>query len=116
MDDTLESLIPPAVRPYVGWVVGMDWPEGDEEGLFRAQKAFETAKASIQGVKEDGDTAFTSVRETIDGIAAGEFGKYWKTFTETDPQYLAKLEEACDQAAAQLNALGLEVEYAKYMM
>lgn len=23
-------LVPDWAKPYVGWVVGMDWPEGDE--------------------------------------------------------------------------------------
>ncbi|GAA0846711.1 hypothetical protein ACFQVD_39985 [Streptosporangium amethystogenes subsp. fukuiense] len=116
MDRHLEALVPPIVRPYVGWIVGMDWPKGDEEGCFRLSDAYREIAATITALIEDGNTTCRDIRMYMDGSASDAFEEYWKTFTTTEPFILPRLKEACEKAGKQLNAVGLEIEYAKYMI
>ncbi|MFI6454069.1 hypothetical protein ACIBF6_21215, partial [Streptosporangium amethystogenes] len=116
MDSHLEALVPPIVRPYVGWIVGMDWPKGDEEGCFRLSDVYREIAATITVLIEDGNTTCRDIRMCMDGAASDAFDEYWKTFTTTDPLTLPHLREACEKAGEQLNAVGLEIEYAKYMI
>ncbi|MEV8633393.1 hypothetical protein AB0395_17200 [Streptosporangium sp. NPDC051023] len=116
MDNRLETLVPPIVRPYVGWIVGMDWPEGDEEGCFRLADAYREVAAAITTLIEDGHVSCLDARECMDGAASDAFGEYWKTFTTVDPLVLPRLKQACEKAGDQLNTIGLEIEYAKYMI
>ncbi|WP_433366033.1 hypothetical protein [Streptosporangium sp. CA-115845] len=116
MDRHLEALVPPIVRPYVGWIVGLDWPKGDEEGCFRLSDAYRKIAATITVLIEDGNTTCRDIRMYMDGSASDAFEEYWKTFTTTEPFTLPQLKEACEKAGKQLNAVGLEIEYAKYMI
>ncbi|TDE32642.1 hypothetical protein E1295_39265 [Nonomuraea mesophila] len=50
--------IPEQLRPWIGWVVGMDWPEGDEAALFRLADDLARAFHRINGgVRGDGSLA-----------------------------------------------------------
>src|SRR4051794_12601564 len=103
MDQLLEDLVPPVVRPYVGWVAGMDWPDGSEERIFRASGFAKGIAAKIGDVADLGDLTHDNVVKLFDGIAAENFGKYWKQFTQADPQFLPKLCKSCDELAEALN-------------
>ncbi|GAB2853879.1 hypothetical protein GCM10027176_65710 [Actinoallomurus bryophytorum] len=94
----------------------MDWPEADEEKLFAAAEAVAHAGEGATEAGTSGDIAFAAVKACMDGVAADSFGKYWDQFNKTDPQYLPKLTEACNEAAKQLHAYGLDAEYTKYMI
>ena len=50
MDQALEDLIPGIVKPYVGWIVGMDWPEADEDTIFKKVEALTNAGKGTDGV------------------------------------------------------------------
>ncbi|WP_165781333.1 hypothetical protein [Streptosporangium minutum] len=65
---------------------------------------------------EDGDDACLNVCKCMDGPASDAFKEYWKTFTTVDPRPLCRLKQGCERAGEQLNAMGLEIEYAKYMI
>ncbi|MEU7453729.1 hypothetical protein [Streptosporangium roseum] len=100
----------------MGWIVGMDWPEGDEERCFQLSDAYREVAEAIAVLMEDGDDACLNVCKCMDGVASDAFQEYWKTFTTVDPLLLCRLKEGCERAGKQLNAMGLEIEYAKYMI
>ncbi|MEV4181038.1 hypothetical protein AB0J28_06285 [Streptosporangium canum] len=100
----------------MGWIVGMDWPEGDEERCFRLSDAYREVAEAVAVLMEDGDDACLNVCKCMDGAASDAFKEYWKTFTTVDPLLLCRLKQGCERAGEQLNAMGLEIEYAKYMI
>jgi hypothetical protein len=116
VDQALEDLVPGIVKPYVGWIVGMDWPDADEDTIFKKVEAFTSAGEGTDGVGTSGDITFAAVKACMDGVAADSFGKYWDQFTKAEPQFLPNLTKACNEAAKQLENYGLDVEYTKYMI
>lgn len=40
-------LVPDWAKPYVGYAVGTDWPEGDEDGCFRLADACAAAMHEV---------------------------------------------------------------------
>ncbi|MET8340640.1 hypothetical protein ABZV22_43600, partial [Streptosporangium canum] len=104
------------MRPYVGWIVGMDWPEGDEERCFQLSDAYREVAEAVAVLMEEGDDACLNVCKCMDGAASDAFKEYWKTFTTVEPLLLCRLKQGCERAGKQLNAMGLEIEYAKYMI
>ncbi len=104
------------VSPHIGWVVGMDWPEADEDVIFGKTEAFIVAAKAIHAVAGDGNATHAAVRACMDGVAATSFGDYWKQFTDAGPELLPTLGRALDDAAKMLHGYGLDVEYTKYMI
>ncbi|MGI5490326.1 ADP-ribosyltransferase [Microtetraspora malaysiensis] len=104
-------LVPDWAKPFVGYAVGMDWPEGDEDGCFRLADACAT---TAQEILDDGGIAvFTRLGDDWDGDALKEFVK--RVQSEADPA-LAKLIEQLVSAALHYNDLGVQVQYTRRMI
>ncbi|MFI7704584.1 ADP-ribosyltransferase [Nonomuraea sp. NPDC049480] len=107
-------LVPDWAKPYVGYAVGMDWPEGDEDGCFRLADACAAgaravgAQAGLAGIVK-----LESGSEDWDGDALKAFVEYARSVA--DPA-LAKLVEELVSAAINFNELGVQVEYTKRMI
>ncbi|MGW0805478.1 WXG100-like domain-containing protein [Nonomuraea sp. NPDC002799] len=107
-----------AVRPWIGWAVGMDWPEGDETALFQLADDLALAFRRIsEGVTGDGrlagGAAAGSERGDWDGEALRSFLKRVEHGTggrrEELLKRLAGLALAC-------NDLGVQLQYTKRMI
>ncbi|WP_285693324.1 ADP-ribosyltransferase [Actinomadura sp. NBRC 104412] len=106
--------IPDSVK-WLSWIVGADWPEGDETAMRRVAEGWTTAGGEVRNLIDDlGSVAFDVV-STLDGYAAERFRAHWDTWVSTDPQRLTKLADACDQLAKVMNDGATDIEYAKYM-
>ncbi|MER5426615.1 hypothetical protein, partial [Streptosporangium roseum] len=104
-------LVPDWAKPIVGYAVGMDWPEGDEDGCFRlADACVATAQELLY---EQGMAVFTRQGDDWDGDAMKEFVK--RAQNESDPA-LAELIEQLVSAALHYNDLGVQVQYTKRMI
>ncbi|WP_344893185.1 alpha/beta hydrolase [Nonomuraea antimicrobica] len=110
--------IPEQVRPRIGWVVGMDWPEADETVLFRLADDLALAFHRINdGVRGDGrlagGAAAGAERGDWDGEALRRFVERVGDDTASRKEELlirlAGLALAC-------NDLGVEVQYTKRMI
>ncbi|TDD07331.1 hypothetical protein [Nonomuraea diastatica] len=110
--------IPEQVRPWIGWVVGMDWPEADEVVLFRLADDLALAFHRINGgVRGDGSAAGGAAggaeRGDWDGAALRRFvdrvGREAQSRKEELLKRLAGLALAC-------NDLGVQVQYVKRMI
>ncbi|MCA2223937.1 WXG100-like domain-containing protein [Nonomuraea aurantiaca] len=110
----LKALLGPAfpyVEPVLGWVVGMDYPEGDgEESLARAAD-LRSAAGMCRTAGDQGDEALDHVLAYAVGPAATALCGYWEKFTTDDPAYVEELAKACETAAKQLEAYGLDTDY-----
>ncbi|HEX6471953.1 MAG TPA: hypothetical protein VF069_22860 [Streptosporangiaceae bacterium] len=106
--------IPAEVR-WLSWIVEPDWPEGDETAMRRCAEAWRAAAAGVNELIPDlqGDAA--GVLRSVQGAAADEFERHWKTFVTADPRHLPRLVERCERLAGQLDRGARDVEYAKYL-
>ena len=108
---TLE--LPPELK-WLEWVVGMDWPQGDEDALWRLKDAWHTAGQDLVSLLEDGDTAYYRVLAGVGGSLEQAFTAYWQQYSEGDDAYLAKLAQICLNLADHCDQTALQIEYAKY--
>ncbi|MFC7649916.1 hypothetical protein ACFQX6_63465 [Streptosporangium lutulentum] len=70
-------LVPDWAKPYIGWVVGMDWPEGDETGCFRLADACVTAAHRIvEGTAADQPWTADKIGSEWDGAAHLAFAEH----------------------------------------
>ncbi|MEV4562509.1 hypothetical protein AB0K12_01925 [Nonomuraea sp. NPDC049419] len=107
-------LTPDWAKPYVGWAVGMDWPEGDESGCFRMADACITAAYRIvEGTDAHLPGSARLIGADWDGDAHLAFvGHVRKTADEK----VANLVERLVDTAVALNGVGVQIQYAKYMI
>ena len=106
--------IPDEVK-WLSWIIGQDWPEGDETAMRRVAVAWEAAAAELDDLTEDlADSAYR-VLSVVEGQAAEQFRTLWETFVHEEPQYLPKLAEMCRGMAEEFDNGANEIEYGKYM-
>ncbi|MFB4301422.1 ADP-ribosyltransferase [Actinomadura sp. NTSP31] len=105
----------PAEVQWLSWIVGSDWPEGDETAMRRCADAWRQAATSINELVGDVTGTVNNVRGTLDAEAAEKFQKNLDQWTTTDPRLLPSMAEACGKLADVLDNGALDIEYAKYM-
>ncbi|MFI7053692.1 ADP-ribosyltransferase [Streptosporangium canum] len=107
-------LVPDWAKPYVGWVVGMDWPEGDEDGCFRLADACVTAAHRlVEGTGADQLGSAGKIGAAWDGEAHAAFAKH---VTRVAGGRVADLVTRLINAAVALNNVGVQIQYTKYMI
>ncbi|MFC4012671.1 hypothetical protein ACFOY2_35940 [Nonomuraea purpurea] len=107
-------LVPDWAKPYVGWVVGMDWPEGDESGCFRLADACVTAAHRlVEGTGADQPGSANKIGSAWDGEAHLAFVTHVER--TVGGQLAATIKQLVDTAVA-LNGVGVQIQYAKYMI
>ncbi|MCF6468988.1 NUDIX domain-containing protein [Nonomuraea sp. MG754425] len=104
-------LVPDWAKPYVGYAVGMDWPEGDEDGCFRLADLC-VATATKVGARAGLDD-YLGIGESWDGDALEAFLGHVRL--TADPALTQLVEELVDTAVG-LNELGVQVQYVKRMI
>ncbi|MEU7744081.1 hypothetical protein [Nonomuraea sp. NPDC049158] len=106
--------IPGWLRPWVGWVVGSDWPQADERALFRMADALVRAARRIVATADGSGQWLTGgVRGDWDGDALKAFVK---RVGEVVGGRQADLVEQLVTMAIGLNDLGVQVQYTKRMI
>ncbi len=108
---TLE--LPAEVR-WLEWVVGSDWPDGDEDALWRLSAGWRDAARDIYTVIAEGDTACARALESVDGPIAAAMAAHWAKFGATSEGYLVQLATLCEQLADHCDQTATQIEYAKY--
>lgn len=107
-------LVPDWAKPYVGWVVGMDWPEGDETGCFRlANACVSAAQRLVEGTAADQAWTAGKIGEDWDGDAHLAFAEHVVKVAD------AKVSDVVNRlvnTAVALNGVGVQIQYAKYMI
>ncbi|MEU7899208.1 hypothetical protein AB0B45_40930 [Nonomuraea sp. NPDC049152] len=101
----------PMVEPVLGWVVGMDYPEGDPDRCVHTSKGLVAAAGQIRDACGEGDETLQRVLRCAQGPAADALSGYWRQFTVDEPAYVEELAKACEEAARQLEGYGLDIDY-----
>ncbi len=106
----------PSDLEWLSWVVGSDWPHGDEDGLWRMAEAFNQAAQDLRGLIGQGDSAYYDVLAGIEGTAADRLGQYWGLYGSSagDDGYIEKLAKLLEGLGEHCDGTGTEIEYAKY--
>ncbi|MFB9712484.1 hypothetical protein ACFFR2_36790, partial [Streptosporangium nondiastaticum] len=108
-------LVPDWAKPYVGWAVGMDWPEGDESRCFRLADACAATARSVAG---EGPLSSQGSMGAAGGVKWD--GEALKLFAEHVKKVSggrqAELVDRLVSAALELNQAGVQVEYTKKMI
>lgn len=106
--------IPGWLRPWVGWVVGTDWPEADERKLFKlADDLVLAARQVVAGADGAGSRLTESVRGEWDGNALNSFVK--RVNQQVGGRQALLVQKLIGLAIA-LNELGVQVQYTKRMI
>ncbi|MCA2220433.1 WXG100-like domain-containing protein [Nonomuraea aurantiaca] len=106
--------IPGWLRPWVGWVVGSDWPQADERALFRMADALVRAARRIVATADgSGQWLTRGVQGEWDGDALKAFVK---RAGEVVGGRQADLVKQLVTMAIGLNDLGVQVQYTKRMI
>ncbi|WP_442945810.1 WXG100-like domain-containing protein [Nonomuraea sp. LPB2021202275-12-8] len=101
--------VPGWVRPWIGWVVGMDWPQADEAKLFALADALADAAYRVA----DGTGVTPPAGDAWDGEAFRAFVTNASARVgERQAEVLARLAAM----AIALNDLGVQVQYTKRMI
>jgi hypothetical protein len=107
-------LVPDVAKPYIGWVVGMDWPEGDETGCFRLADACVTAAhALVEGTSAARPGAASKIGQDWEGKAHLEFAAH---VSRVQGGKVAQQVDRLVKTAVALNGIGVQIQYAKYMI
>ncbi|MFG3439474.1 hypothetical protein ACGF0J_19720 [Nonomuraea sp. NPDC047897] len=106
---SLDGDIPGWMRPWIGWAVGMDWPQADESRLFDLADALVNAAYRIG---EGGGVPIPD-RDTWDGEALRTFAEH---VSRTVGGRRAELITKLVTMAIALNDLGVQVQYTKWMI
>ena len=109
-------LVPDWAKPWVGWAVGMDWPEGDESGCFRlADACAATARNVATGGPQGGLGTMKAARPDADwdGDALKAFADHVR---QVSGGKQADLVDRLVAAALEFNRVGVQVEYTKRMI
>src|SRR5262249_29799596 len=93
-------------------VVGADFPEADEDALWRCSQAWSGAASELRALMPFAGSAGTAVQGALGGDAGDAFVRLWAPVC-ADKGYLATLAEQCDRLAAACDRIASDVEYAK---
>lgn len=96
----------------LNWLVGADFPEADEDALWRCSGAWAGAAVELRRLLPETATAGTRVRIALGGESGLAFCQLWQVYA-ADDGLVEHIAAACDQLAAACDNAATEVEYAK---
>ncbi|MEV0148069.1 MULTISPECIES: hypothetical protein [unclassified Nonomuraea] len=106
--------MPAWIRPWAGWVLGTDWPKGDENALFRlADALLATARAVAVGAGGDGAGLLRGVGDSWDGAALRAFVS--RVEREVGGRRAALVSRLVGLAVS-CNDLGVQIQFTKRLM
>ncbi|MEY9858687.1 hypothetical protein ABH935_004302 [Catenulispora sp. GAS73] len=106
--------VPQFVPPW-GWaqeMLGLSWPQGDEDALRRCGEAWQEACGSLLNAAGYGSDVVSKVNSAITSVSCDEFNNYWSRYVQGN----GILEQLAGQCAAMANyadAAALQIEATK---
>src|SRR4051794_20433002 len=79
----------------LNWMVGTDFPDAGEDGLWRLADAWANAAAELRGLTPDGDRLGRSVIAALDADTALAFGELWQRLASAPTGFVERLAEVC---------------------
>ncbi|MDG4820929.1 hypothetical protein O7635_03560 [Asanoa sp. WMMD1127] len=107
--DTLPWEVPDWAYECLEWVIGAEWPDGDEAALWSLAAAWREGGSSLSSARAESAVAALAVTSSYAGPAASAFAESWHPVDEL----LGGLSAAFTEIAAAVDACGTEIEAAK---
>ncbi|GIF66071.1 hypothetical protein Ais01nite_41060 [Asanoa ishikariensis] len=107
--ETLPWEVPGWAHECLEWVIGVQWPDGDERAVWNVADAWYAASADLSTVSAESAVAASAVSAGYAGPAATAFADEWHGLETT----LAQLPGAFTDLGAAVESCGAEIEAAK---
>nr|WP_042182699.1 hypothetical protein [Kibdelosporangium sp. MJ126-NF4]CEL15156.1 PE-PGRS FAMILY PROTEIN [Kibdelosporangium sp. MJ126-NF4]CTQ93248.1 PE-PGRS FAMILY PROTEIN [Kibdelosporangium sp. MJ126-NF4] len=101
------------IKDIAPWVLGGEWPHGDEDAMIRLAEVWETAAKDIDAAMKAADGAVRQARANFDGPSAQQFDEFWAKFVQGDDAAFTKLKDGSEQLAKACRTCAMQIEYAK---
>ncbi len=111
--------LPPAVRDVFGVVGGMEWPEVDEDELWKLSEVWFTSSRDVYGLIDEVVAAATAALSAFEGEAAREFYTAVSEMVNGangGPPLLEGLAVGCQELGDYLYEVALNVQYSKWII
>jgi ppGpp synthetase/RelA/SpoT-type nucleotidyltranferase len=106
--------VPQFVPPW-GWLqemLGLSWPQGDEDALRRCGAAWKEACDSLMEAAGYGNDVVANVNSAIVSVSCDQFNAYWNRYVKSDG-ILDQLAGQCAAMANYADSAALEIEATK---
>lgn len=106
--------VPQFVPPW-GWaqeMLGLSWPQGDEDALRRCGAAWKEACDSLMQAAGYGNDVVANVNSAITSVSCDQFNAYWTRYVKSDG-ILDQLAGQCAAMANYADSAALELEATK---
>lgn len=97
----------------IGWVVGVEWPEGDERAVFDLADGWSTAASALSAPCAEARSAAAEVLRGYGGPGADAFAAAWRTLSDGADAPLVALAAVADELAAVARECAAGIEAAK---
>ncbi|ALG13902.1 hypothetical protein [Kibdelosporangium phytohabitans] len=104
---------PQVVKDIAPWVLGSEWPDGDEDAMLRLAEVWEATAKDVDAAMRAADSAVKQARESFDGPSARQFDELWAKFVHGDEAAFTRLKDGSEQLAKACRACALQIEHAK---
>ncbi|ONI73312.1 hypothetical protein ALI144C_46240 [Actinosynnema sp. ALI-1.44] len=104
---------PEFIEDIAPWVLGDEWPKGDEDAMIRLAEVWETAAKDVDAAMRAADSAVKQARDGFDGPAARQFDEVWAKFVDGDDAAFTRLKDGSEQLADACRSCAVLIEYAK---
>ncbi|MEV4198644.1 toxin glutamine deamidase domain-containing protein [Micromonospora globbae] len=107
--------VPGWIREALDWVVGVEWPEGDERAVWDLADQWYAVAAALAGPRADATAAAAEVRAGYGevGAVAEAFGAAWRRVAEGDDAPLPVLLAVGTDLGRMVEECGCDIEAAK---
>ncbi|MGY4911534.1 toxin glutamine deamidase domain-containing protein [Micromonospora aurantiaca (nom. illeg.)] len=107
--------LPGWIYEALDWVVGVEWPEGDERAVWDLADQWYAVAGVLTRPRDDAITAAGEVKSGYGGVGlvAGAFDTAWHKLAEGEDAPLHVLVAATDELARLVDSCGCDIEGAK---
>ncbi|MEU6020486.1 toxin glutamine deamidase domain-containing protein [Micromonospora sp. NPDC047134] len=107
--------LPGWIYEALDWVVGMEWPEGDERAVWDLADKWYAVAASLAGPQTDASTAAGEVHQGYGGVGAvaAAFGDAWRRVADGEQTPLPVLLAVSHDLGRVVEECGCDIEAAK---
>ncbi|SCG67108.1 toxin glutamine deamidase domain-containing protein [Micromonospora coxensis] len=107
--------LPGWVYEAFDWIIGVEWPEGDERAVWELADQWYAVASTLTGPRDDAITAAAEVRSGYGGVGlvAEAFDTAWRRVAEGDDAPLAVLLAVSNDLGRLVEECGCDIEGAK---
>lgn len=99
----------PMLEYVPSWVLGGEWPDGDEDKVWEMAEAWSSASTSVTDCVNNATDSVNGLLANYQGPAADALRSFWAERQAA----IAELAQACDELAQYCDGTALQIQYTK---